>query len=109
PNVENWPNPASSIRMRTMLGAFLGDCTGCGNCAGSESLYVRPTLPGKWKSGRGKTVGVREVGSGLGFSWPNMKYTSPAMASSVTAIDVRAVRIGRLPFYVSLTARLANG
>src|SRR5262245_14763317 len=58
PKVLNWPNPASSIRISTTFGAPFGACTGCGNCGGSESRYVRPTLPGKRKSGRGSAVGV---------------------------------------------------
>jgi len=48
-----------------MFGAPFGACTGCGNCAGSESWYVRPTLPGKWKSGRGRTLGVSPAGDGV--------------------------------------------
>ena len=47
PNVLNWPNPASSSRISTMFGAPFGACTGCGNCGGSESRYVRPTFPEK--------------------------------------------------------------
>src|SRR5262245_15911996 len=70
PNVLNWPKPASSIRISTTFGAPCGACTGCGNCGGSESRYVRPTFPGKWKSGRGSTLGVEDGGvSALGFSW----------------------------------------
>src|SRR5262245_38210878 len=52
PNVLNCPKPASSMRISTTLGAPFGACTGCGNWGGSESRYVRPTVPGKWKSGR---------------------------------------------------------
>src|SRR5215471_2945517 len=58
PNVLNCPKPASSIRISTTFGAPLGAATGCGNFAGSESFQVRPTVPGKWKSGRGRTDGV---------------------------------------------------
>ena len=35
--VENCTKPTSSSRIRTMFGAPLGGCTGCGNTAGSES------------------------------------------------------------------------
>ena len=58
PNVLNCPKPVSSSRISTTFGAPFGACTGCGNCGLSESRYVRPTLPGKWKSGRGSTSGV---------------------------------------------------
>src|SRR5215471_13921428 len=48
-----------------MLGAPFGACTGCGNCGGSESRNVRPTFPGKRKSGRGSTLGVALVAAEL--------------------------------------------
>src|SRR4029079_7054791 len=44
--------------MRTTFVAPSGACTGCGNLAGSESWNVRPTVPGKRKSGGGSDCGV---------------------------------------------------
>src|SRR5215472_14836609 len=45
-----------------MFGAPAGACTVFGNWAGSDSRYVRPISPGKWKSGRGNTSGVAFAG-----------------------------------------------
>src|SRR5262249_6141163 len=77
PKVLNWPKPTSSSRIRRMFGAPCGACTGWGNCAGSESRYVRPISPGKWKSGRGRMLGVPEaVFDPLGFASIFASYQS---------------------------------
>src|SRR5262249_43453069 len=58
PNVPYCPKPQSSMRISRMFGAPFGAATGLGNRAGSESRYVRPTSPVKWKSGLGRMLGV---------------------------------------------------
>jgi hypothetical protein len=78
---------ASSRRISTTFGAPLDACTGCGNCAGSESRYVRPTFPGKWKSGRGSTLGVPPVCAKLVFA---------SASSATTDNPVRNVMAGLL-------------
>src|SRR5262245_64497653 len=93
--------------MSTTFGAPFGACTGCGNCGGSESRYVRPTLPGKWKSGLGSTLGVLPVGAGSSFlSWARAGVSRPEAVSqpsraptvsTVEAARVVRVRIVRFP------------
>ena len=52
-----------------MFGVPFGACTSWGNCALSESRYVRPMLLGKWKSGRGSTLGVPSCAGLSTFVW----------------------------------------
>src|SRR5262249_45822500 len=114
PNVAYCPNPVSSSRMSTTFGAPLGACTGCGNCGLSESRIVRPTLPGKWKSGRGSTVGGLAVGQFFPgpvrspAGWPDAASQPPTVptASTAAATGVIRVRMGSTPVDRSLLERV---
>src|SRR5262245_46300894 len=88
PNVLYCPKPVSSSRISTTFGAPLGGWTGCGNCGLSESRMVRPTLPGKWKSDRGSTVGVppAEGVSALGLSSARAVANLPEAASQPSSV-----------------------
>ena len=78
PKVEYCPNPVSSSKIRTTFGAPLGAFTGWGNCGGSESLYVLPTLPWNLKSGLGSTFGVPSIAAESGFCpWPSVCVSRP--------------------------------
>src|SRR5213595_2546426 len=68
PKTLNWPKPASSSRISKTFGAPLGGRTTFGKVGGSESSNVRPTLPGKWKSGRGSEFDIPGEGDGETFS-----------------------------------------